>query len=232
VGFIFVRIALGAMLLAAAWLKAVALWNGELAGPLLSSPRWQVATIEVETLLGLWLLSGIYARNAWLAAVALFTTLSGFTLYLALDGQQSCKCFGALNVSPRVTSAMDMAAVVVLLVWRPGRGGKSPTRLVWGALQTVFGVGVCLALMSGAFLLASDDPVRALALLRGESITVDSAVTEIGGDIEGEQRELTLQLTNNTDRPIYVFGGTTAGYCNATVDLPTTISGRQGKRII
>lgn len=77
----------------------------------------------------------------------------------------------------------------------------------------------------------SDNPVRALARLRGESITVDPAVTEIGRGVEREQRELTLQLTNNTDRPIYVFGGTKAGYCNATVDLPLTILGGDSRSI-
>lgn len=142
-GFHFVRIALGILLLVAACLKAVALWNGQTAGPLLSSPRWQIATIEVETLLGLWLLSGFYARGAWWSAVPLFTALSGFTLYLALDGQQSCKCFGAVNVSPWVTFTMDMSAVMALLVWRPA-GPESHTRLASGALQTAFGAFACL----------------------------------------------------------------------------------------
>ena len=126
VGFHFVRIALGILLLAAAWLKGVAFWNGYSTGPLLSSPRWQIATIEAEILLGLWLLGGLYAHGSWVAAILLFTALSGFTLYLALDGQQ---------------------------------------------------------------------------------------------------------LTNNTARPIYVFGGTTAGYCNATVDLPLTIPEGESRSI-
>lgn len=101
-GFHFVRIVLGAILLAAAGLKAVALWNGQSAGPLLSSPRWQIGTIEIESLVGLWLLSGLYARVAWLAAVPLFMALSGFTLYLALDGQHLL--FASLVLSPASTA--------------------------------------------------------------------------------------------------------------------------------
>jgi hypothetical protein len=65
-----VRRVLGAFLLVAAGLKAHGLALDPLAeDSFLASPRLQVATIEVETVLGLWLLAGRWARMAWAAAL-------------------------------------------------------------------------------------------------------------------------------------------------------------------
>jgi hypothetical protein len=76
-GFRIVRVALGLLLLAAAGLKAYGLTLDPLARPyLLSSPRLEIAAIEVEMILGLWLLSGWSVRGAWLAALAYFRALS------------------------------------------------------------------------------------------------------------------------------------------------------------
>jgi hypothetical protein len=224
-GFHLVRITLGVLLLIAAGLKAVDVWSGQPPSPLLPSPRWQIALIEVETLLGLWLLSGVYPRGAWLAAIGLFTTLAGFSLYLALEGQRWCKCFGdILRVSPWLTFGLDVAAVTALLVFRPA-GTHSHIGGAWlrGIVHTALGAAIFLALIGSVVLLAADDLPQALARLRNESITVDPAVSEVGEGRDGEQRQLTFQLTNRTDRPIRVVGGTTAGYCVATIDLPITL---------
>jgi hypothetical protein len=73
--------------------------------------------------------------------------------------------------------------------------------------------------------------VRALARLRSESITVNPVETEVGSALEWEVREITLRLTNNTGHPISIMGGTRAGYCKTTVDLPTTIEAWESQSI-
>src|SRR5216683_1052672 len=82
---------IGSFLLAAAGLKA----HGFLVDPLshdslLGFPRFQIAIIEAEIILGLWLLSGWRMRQAWAVALALFVILASASLYLALDKQNSC----------------------------------------------------------------------------------------------------------------------------------------------
>jgi len=67
------RIALGLFLLVTAALKLHGLAVDPLAGDsFLASPRLQIAAIEVELLLGLWLLSGWQLRAARIVALTLF----------------------------------------------------------------------------------------------------------------------------------------------------------------
>jgi hypothetical protein len=82
-----------------------------------------------------------------------------------------------------------------------------------------------LLLLAGAtFLLASDDPEGALARLRGESITVEPSVSEVGDGPVGQEEKIRIRLTNRTDRPIRVVGGTTTCSCIATQDLPIVLA--------
>lgn len=68
---------------------------------LLSSSRWRMAAIEAEALLGLWLLTGAHPRLLWLATMFCFSLLASVSVYLGIEGQSSCGCFGArLPVSP------------------------------------------------------------------------------------------------------------------------------------
>jgi hypothetical protein len=146
------------------------------------------------------------------------------SLYLALAGQRSCGCFGRVTASPWLTFAIDSAALVALVIWRPGRAADvHPAAWLQGLLKTVAGAAVLLTLIGGAFLMAFDYPAEALARLRGESITVEPNVSHIGDGVAGEQRAFNLQLKNNTARPIRVVGGTTSCSCMATSDLPITV---------
>ena len=104
-----VRGVLGLLLLSAAGLKAHAFWS-ETAQPimLLSSPRAQVAIIETEALLGLWLMTGLYVRAARWIALSFFGVLASVSLYLAFLGESSCGCFGRVQVNPWFSFAIDV----------------------------------------------------------------------------------------------------------------------------
>jgi hypothetical protein len=216
---------LGTVLLVTAGLKIHGLVSDPYAqDSILLTPRLLVAVIEVELLLGLWLLSGWATRAAWVAALAFFGLLSAATFYLALEGQRSCGCFGRVEVNPWITFALDVAAMLALLIWRPAR--RQSTTAIGSmpyALKTALSASVLVAVAGGAFLLLTDDPARALAQLRGETLSVDPPVTDVGEGPAGEQRTFTVQLVNHTDHTVRVVGGTTTCQCIATNDLPISI---------
>ncbi|HXG09857.1 MAG TPA: MauE/DoxX family redox-associated membrane protein [Gemmataceae bacterium] len=111
---------LGLFLLSAAGLKIHGLFFDPSAHEsILTSPRIQVATIEIELLLGGWLLSGWWVRAAWAAVLVFFGILASASLYLALVGQTTCGCFGRVAVPPWATVAMDVAVLAALLLCRP-----------------------------------------------------------------------------------------------------------------
>jgi hypothetical protein len=192
----------------------------------LSSPRVQIAAIEVETVLGLWLLSGWSARAAWVTTLAFFGVLASASLYLALTGQRSCGCFGRVEVNPWWTFALDLGVIATLVLVRPlpeSKGMLAPRLWTW--LRPWAGAAVSLSLIGGAFVLAFDNPYAALARLRGESITIEPVVSAVGDGEVGWQRKFPIRLRNHTDRPVRLYGGTTSCSCIATDDLPITLPG-------
>jgi hypothetical protein len=90
-------------------------------------PWLVLALIEVELLLGLWLLSGLAQAACRLATLALFATFAFANLYLAGTGATSCGCFGKLALSPWYAFAIDACALATLFQFRPT--ATSPLRL-------------------------------------------------------------------------------------------------------
>src|SRR5438876_300801 len=139
--FHLLRILLGSVLLAAASLKL----HGFVTDPFsqqsfLGSARLEIATIEVEILLGLWLLSGLVLGAAWMAAAVFFSILASASLYMALTGQRSCACLGSVSVTPWLTFAIDVIAVAALALCRPTRTSSLLTSgLLPGLLKSAAG---------------------------------------------------------------------------------------------
>jgi len=79
-----------------------------------------ILQVEFELALGLWLLSGLLPKAAWLVSLGCFCLFCSVTLYKGLSGAASCGCFGPVHVSPWITlSAIDVPAVVALSVFPP-----------------------------------------------------------------------------------------------------------------
>jgi hypothetical protein len=118
-----VLLPLGTVLLAAGVLKGYAVATADLASlrevhPL--STDWlAMGLVELELALGLWLVSGLYARQARWAGVAVFLLFFQISLYQAIMGQQSCGCLGKLTVPPGFMAPFDLAAIFGLLAWPP-----------------------------------------------------------------------------------------------------------------
>lgn len=75
--------------------------------------------VEIELILGLWLVSGVFALASWRVALVCFTGFAGVAIYRVVAGYDSCGCFGKVQVSPIYTMVFDIAAVALLLFFRP-----------------------------------------------------------------------------------------------------------------
>jgi hypothetical protein len=248
-----VRVGVGLFLLVAAGLKLHGLGLDPLASEsFLSNPRLQIAAIEVEIVLGaLLLLPQRFAASRWatrrvvvLFAIAFFGILSLVSLYQALDGQSSCGCFGVVAVSPWWTFGLDVGIVALLVISREQAAPVAPVGEKGGSItpspplgergggegvgpafaRTALGAALFLALIAGGFFLWHDNPVAALAQLRGETIAVDPPVSDVGHASAGETRTFEIELLNHNDTPVRIVGGTTSCACIATQDLPVTLS--------
>jgi hypothetical protein len=115
-----VRAALGSLLLVAAGLKGYQLATEPVLEPGLFESRWfLIAVVEFELFFGLWLLSGVFPKATWAAALACFAVFAGVSLYKALSGHATCGCFGKVPVNPWYTAALDISVVLSLARWRP-----------------------------------------------------------------------------------------------------------------
>ncbi len=112
---------LGLLLVTAAGLKGWQLLTEPVANADIWSNRgFLILTVELELALGLWLLSGLFKRAAYIAAVGCFSLFCCVTLYKALAGYGSCGCFGKVHVNPWITLlAIDVPGLIALIIWRP-----------------------------------------------------------------------------------------------------------------
>ena len=199
---------------------------------ILLTPRLLVAVIELEILLGLWLLSGLAKRAAWAAALVFFAAGTAANLYLAVEGQRSCGCFGRVEVNPWVTLGLDLTAILTLLLCRPPALSVLPLPQAKAYFfKMALAAGAAGVVIGGGYLLWKDDLDAALAQLRGEAVTVEPAVTDVGEGTAGEKRTFSVQLNNRSAKTVRILGGTTTCSCIVTEDLPVTIAPNQSREL-
>jgi hypothetical protein len=227
VGFAVVRILLGAVLLGAAVLKV--LWPGDAFSfgsslDWLSEPTWRLAAAEIEALLGVWLLTGLWKRALWWAALLWFCGLAGASLYLGVVGQPTCGCFGSkLPLSPWYAFGLDLAAVAALFLFQPPQVWRIDWVDLRRLLLTAAGAGGILAVLAGGLTWAYGSPGEALIQLRGESITVEPRISDVGDVQAPDVRSIPIRLVNHTDHPVCVYGGKADCSCVVWDDLPVMV---------
>jgi hypothetical protein len=221
---------LGVLLLAAAALKlhGLAIDPAGRSG-LFSAPEWQVAVVEIEILLALWLLSGNRPIGSWITALLAFGSFAVASFYQGWIGYASCGCFGRVEVNPWLTFGLDVCVLAALIVGRPDLQllRASPRSALGTALLPlgggVIGTTAVLALLVGAAHLSFGSSQAALAYLRGERLSVSPRLLEMGEGHAGETLDAAVELRNWADKPIRVYGGTSDCSCVATDDLPLSI---------
>lgn len=221
-----VRIALGSLLLCAAGLKLYGLSVSAVPRVGWFAQPWvQLAAVEWELVLGVWLLSGAYPRLSWLAAVLKFATFAGISSRLGSLGVASCGCFGTVPASPWSAFVADVVVLVFLFRLRPPLASAQPdlTPAVSGGMKWVAGVAVLMAsiTLGGSWLAGS--PSAALARLRGEPISVSDRYLDFGPGHPGDQLEASVIIYNWSEQPVRLVGGTSDCSCTAIEDLPVVI---------
>jgi hypothetical protein len=220
---------LGILLLVAAGLKVWGLGVDPVPGTgVFSAPELQIAFVEFEVALAVWLCLGVQPIFSWLVSLLTFTGFAIVSSYLAWIGESSCGCFGRINVNPLYALAVDSIILTSLTLGRPDlrplweSRGRILLKGAWGVVGAFAGVtaisGVLLAVTHYHFRSVPE----ALAYLRGERISVRPRLVNIGEGHPGDERELALEVANWTDKPIRLIGG--AADCSCSVnDLPLTI---------
>ncbi|MGH7138921.1 MAG: MauE/DoxX family redox-associated membrane protein, partial [Pirellulales bacterium] len=155
-GYDVVRITLAIVLITSAALKGYQLTTSPVAETGLLTSRWfLIAVVEFEFAFGTWLLAGLFPNQTRCASVASFAAFCAVSLMRALSGEASCGCFGSVAISPWLSGALDVAAVIALCAVTPcseqtGQRGASLRRLAMPAITSTV-IGIPAAITMAAF---------------------------------------------------------------------------------
>ncbi len=172
-----------------------------------------------------------------LVALLTFVVFAGINIRLALIGEASCGCFGAVSVSPWYAFGIDLAILVGLLFARPdlhlllNPPKEALIRLGVNAICGLTGSAALLALLAGVAYWWFGSTEAGLAYLRGERLSVRPALVDAGEGAPGEMRAASVELVNWTDHAIHVVGGTADCSCVTTQDLPVTVPPLESRAI-
>ena len=226
---------LGLALLTAAGLKAYGFGVDPVARTgIFSAPAFQFLVILFEVGLGAWLLSGKQHLCAWLAVLVTFVAFAGISSYQGVIGQASCGCLGSkVSVNPWIMFGIDLIAVAALLIARPDFKPlwENRVRIVRTTAAVVGAYLLLMGVLVGFAHVAYGSVDAALAHLRNERISVNPSLIDMGEDVPGETREAAVELTNHTDQPIRLIGGTSDCSCTVLADLPVTIPPGEARSI-
>ena len=115
------------------WVLALILWGAACAKAVrgLSSPisptefgflggrRIDLGLAAMEAGVAVWLFSGHHPIWAWRTTLGSFVLFAAVSLAKVLAGDNSCGCFGDLNVSPWFSFVLDALVIASLIRWRP-----------------------------------------------------------------------------------------------------------------
>ncbi len=195
----------------------------------------QFAVLEWEIVLGLWLLSGRKPVGAWLAAAGTFLLFAGVSCYLGVIGQASCGCFGSIQASPWHAFAVDVVALIGLSLGRPDFKTVFSKANRRTAVKQGFASALAVAALSvavfGVATLAFGSMDAALARLRGEHISIQPDVLDVGHGQPNEVVEAKVEIVNRMAYPVRILGGTADCSCATTEDLPLTLAPGEARRV-
>ena len=120
-GWQVLRYLIAATLLVAAVSKSYMLSTTPTMGDgILDNRLFQIALVNFELALSVWLIAGLMPRFSWLVTIACFSVFAIVSFYkAAVLHESSCGCFGAVQVNPWITMTLDLAIIGLLIVFRP-----------------------------------------------------------------------------------------------------------------
>lgn len=151
----FFRLVVGVLLLAAAFLKTLEFWTGAHRVAIDWTTGSTVILVQYEIALGLSLAFGLASAFVDKICIATFSCFAVFSIGSGILGNESCGCFGAIEIPPFVTALVDVVIVAVLLLLcdiQPiASRGVSRTNIL---LVVLMGVGFSAINLAGFFRLA------------------------------------------------------------------------------
>lgn len=226
---IFLRL-VGLLLLTAAALKIHGLAVAPVSAIGFFSESWvQVAIVHLELLLGLWFLSVKALVMAWITAIFLFAGFATVSFYQAAIGVASCGCFGAIQLNPEIAFLFDLGIVGVLARFPPEKQliastfGQSMGILLLDGMWIGTGMVVLMGVLVGFGLFWFGSLDSAVAFLRGDLVSVQPGIVDLGSAPSGEFHQADVRLTNRMEKPVTLFGGTSDCSCLVTANLPATL---------
>ena len=133
------------MLLLAAALKSHQLATSPYLENLLFQSRpLSMLLIVYEVCLAFWLLSTWRPQIARLVAIATFALFSAMTLPRHLAGEDSCGCFGVIEIKPIYTILLDLAIIACLVMWNTAANEAKWLKRVSAAAAIVLSIGLVI----------------------------------------------------------------------------------------
>jgi thiol-disulfide isomerase/thioredoxin len=114
--------------------------------PIISKGFWEsweffLIQIPLELGLGIWLVCGLFRKAAWLLGTIAYLGFIGLTLFKGLTNQESCGCFGVIQVNPWITlSVVDVPIFLLLAIFRPK--GEKLLPPPWPKLAYFFAIAI------------------------------------------------------------------------------------------
>ena len=178
---------------------------------LLSSPSVQTATVAWELGLGLWLLSGLLNRLAWVFAFATFAVFAAVSAWLTWTGVARCGCLGEVAVAPHWMLTLDVVVLSMLVVKRPAHAPSvRRAEFVTAAMTlTLFGTLFIASRHTGV-----DEAV--LNFVSGTALKADHDVADMGSLEPGQIATQDVTLVNVSSDSVRLVGG--------TIDCSTMVS--------
>jgi hypothetical protein len=191
----------------------------------LLTPRLVVALIEIEIVIGVWLLTGLAPCAAWLAALVFFSLGAVANLYLALEGQRSCGCFGKLKMSPSITAGLDVLATGLLLACYPRHVPAVPQRGLFAASWASWRTSLASRVVGALVLMIGIAASAWVSLGRDMyiNVSVEPASFDFGEALQGHRLVKTFRLKNEDKRPIKIVNVHSSCGCSSTDSLADTI---------
>lgn len=141
------RLAIGVLLVTAAFLKASSPWESLLLESAYRVPRTAaLLAIQAEIALGAAMLFNIWPRQTRRVAMASFALFAAFSAYRAIGGAESCGCFGPIKIAPWWTFGVDLAVIGVLAVCEPEQGEQRTNQAGLAFAGYAAAGGSCLVL--------------------------------------------------------------------------------------
>ncbi|TWU00439.1 hypothetical protein Pla108_13900 [Botrimarina colliarenosi] len=152
----YVRVALGVLLIVAAFAKGLSAADSATAVLQGWPPVLQLVVVEAELAFGILLVLGMQRRLTHYVALAVFTVFAVIALRSVASGTASCGCFGAIAVDPRLTLLIDLVAVFALVATRPtgdriANSSSAGNRTAIGATAAAILVGAPLGFAKLSF---------------------------------------------------------------------------------